>query len=255
MRRPPLTIVVPLVVIFGTAAVGNALFPALVNDRPLLLLALNSTTRHLVATSTSVDVVPYVVVALGRRLIEDPFLYLLGRRYGDSAVEWIGRKLGVGRLLRAGQRNFRIWGALLVFFFPGGVVCVMAGASGMPAWLFLVLNIGGTLVTIFLLRSAGEEIAGPITYLLDFVGEYVIPLTLLSVAVTVAEVVRRRRASGDGVTADDRTDGDQVADDGGDHQQMPDLVVAEHTREWVGPVGQQRDGADGEKDSADGDER
>ncbi len=195
-RRPPLLLIVPLVLIFGTAALGNALFPLLVNDRPLLLLALNATTRHLVATSTSVDVVPYVAVALTRRLIEDPFLYLLGRRYGEGAVEWMGRKLGAGRLLRAGQRNFRFWGIVLVFFFPGGVVCVLAGASGMPVWLFLTLNVLGTLVTIALLRSAGEGVAGPLTYVLDFVGDNVVSLTVLSVVITVVALIRRRRKAG-----------------------------------------------------------
>ncbi len=195
-RRTARWLVLPLVVIFGTAAVGNAVFPALVNDHPLLLLALNATTRHLVATSRSVDVVPYVLVALGRRLVEDPFLYLLGRRYGDGAVEWMGRRLGAGRALEAAQRRFTLWGAPLVFFFPGGVVCVLAGASGMPAWLFLVLNVVGTLVTILVLRSAGERIEGPLTYVLDFVGDNVVTLTLLSVTVTLVLVARRRRRSG-----------------------------------------------------------
>lgn len=202
--RPPLFLIVPLVVIFGTAALGNALFPLLVNDHPLWLLALNATTRHLVATSTSVDVVPYVAVALGRRFIEDPLLYLLGRRYGDGAVAWMGRKLGAGRLLRAGQRNFQVWGIVLVFFFPGGVVCVLAGASGMPLWLFLTLNVLGTLVTIALLRSAGEEVAGPLTYVLDFVGDNVLSLTVLSVLVTAVALVRRRRKAG-------ASDGDELA--------------------------------------------
>ncbi|HSH60969.1 MAG TPA: hypothetical protein VK988_15290 [Acidimicrobiales bacterium] len=195
-RLPSLFLITPLVVIFGTAALGNALFPALVNEHPLLLLALNATTRHLVATSTSVDVLPYVSVALGRRLVEDPFLYLLGRRYGDGAVEWMSRKLGAGRLLRAAQRNFRLWGSVLVFFFPGGVVCVLAGASGMPIWLFLMLNVGGTLVTIFLLRSAGEEVSGPLTWVLELMAENVVPLTILSVVLTVVVLVRRHRGAG-----------------------------------------------------------
>lgn len=195
-RRSSLWLLVPVVVIFGTAAAGNALFPALVTSHPLVLLALNATTRHLVATANSVDVVPYVTVALARRLVEDPFLYLLGRRYGDGAVEWLGRRLGAGRLLDAVRRRFRVGGLFLVFFFPGGVVCVLAGASGMPLWLFLALNVAGTLVTIFLLRSAGEELEGPLTRALDVVGDNVVTLTILSVLVTAAVVARRRRRAG-----------------------------------------------------------
>ena len=195
-HRSSLWLVAPLVVIFGTAALGNALFPTLVNDHPLLLLALNATTRHLVATSTSVDVVPYVAVALVRRLAEDPLLYLLGRRHGDAAVEWMGRRLGGARLLEAARRRFRFWGTPLVFFFPGGVVCVLAGAAGMPAPLFLLLNVAGTLVTILLLRSAGEQVEGPLTSALDFVGDNVVTLTVASVLLTAAAAVRRLRRAG-----------------------------------------------------------
>ncbi|MGH9179193.1 MAG: DedA family protein [Acidimicrobiales bacterium] len=195
-RPSSLWLVVPLIVIFGTAAAGNALFPALVNGHPLVLLGLNATTRHLVATSTSVDVVPYVAVALARRLAEDPLLYLLGRWHGDAAVDWMSRRLGGGRLLRTARRRFRLWGAPLVFFFPGGVVCVLAGAAGMPAWLFLVLNVAGTLVTILLLRSAGEQVAGPLTSALDFVGDNVLTLTVASVLLTVLLAVRRHRQEG-----------------------------------------------------------
>lgn len=194
--RSPILLIVPLVVILGTAAVGNALFPALVNEHPLLLLALNSTTRHLVATSTSVDVVPYVLVALGRRLIEDPFLYLLGRRYGDGAVDWMGRRLGGQRMLQAARRNFRVWGAVLVFFFPGGVVCVLAGASAMSPRVFLALNVTGTLVTIALLRSAGDQVSGPLSHVLDVVADNVVSLTILSVVLTAALLAGRRRRAG-----------------------------------------------------------
>jgi hypothetical protein len=71
---------IPLVVVFASAAVGNAVAPALLESHPLALLALNSTTRHLTLTSTSVGVVPWALVGFGRRLLEDPFLFLMGRR-------------------------------------------------------------------------------------------------------------------------------------------------------------------------------
>ena len=66
----------------------------------------------------------------------------------------------------------------------------------MPLWLFLTLNILGTLVTIALLRSAGEEVAGPLTYVLEFVGDNVVSLTVLSVVITVVALIRRRRKAG-----------------------------------------------------------
>lgn len=182
-----------LAVVATSAVVGNALAPTLLVHHPLLLLALNATTRHLVLTSTSVDLVPYVVVALGRRLLEDPFLFLLGRWYGDDAIAWVDGKVGGGAYLRAVQRSFHRIGWLLVALAPGGVVCVLAGASRMRTAVFLVLNVIGTLVTIVLLRRFGDAFAGPLQVLLTFSADNVVALTGLSLALTGVWLVRRRR--------------------------------------------------------------
>ncbi|MDP9420224.1 MAG: VTT domain-containing protein [Actinomycetota bacterium] len=182
-----------LAAIATSAVAGNALAPTLVVNHPLLLLALNTTTRHLVLTSTSVDFVPYLVVGLVRRLLEDPLLFLLGRWYGDDAIGWVDDKVGGGRFLRAVQRNFHWIGWLLVAVAPGGVVCVLAGASRMPTAVFLVLNIAGTIATIVALRRFGDSFAGPIDAAVAFIAENVVVLTAASVGLTVAYVLRRRR--------------------------------------------------------------
>ena len=194
-RRRLLVVGACLAVIATSAVVGNALAPTLLVRHPLLLLALNATTRHLVLTSTSIDLVPYVVVGLGRRLLEDPFLFLLGRWYGDDAIAWVDDKVGGGAYLRAVQRHFHRVGWLLVAVAPGGVVCVLAGISRMRTAVFLTLNVVGTLVTIALLRRFGGTFSGPIQVLLDFSADNVVPLTALSLGLTALWLVRRRRRS------------------------------------------------------------
>ena len=176
-----------------SAIVGNALAPTLLVSHPLLLLALNTTTRHLVLTSTSVDFVPFLVVGLGRRLLEDPLLFLLGRWYGDDAIAWVDRKVGGGRLMRAAQRNFHRVGWFLVAVAPGGVVCVLAGASRMPTAVFVVLNVAGTVATIVLLRRFGDAFARPIDAVVTFVGDNVVVLTAVSVGLSAVYLVRRRK--------------------------------------------------------------
>ncbi|MDP9020090.1 MAG: hypothetical protein M3N25_04690 [Actinomycetota bacterium] len=184
-----------LAVVATAAVIGNALAPTLLVRHPLLLLALNATTRHLVLTSTSVDLVPYVVVGLGRRLLEDPLLFLLGRWYGDDAIAWLDGKVGGGTYLRAVQRSFHRVGWLLVALAPGGVVCVLAGVSRMRTAVFLALNVAGTLVTIALLRRFGDAFAGPIEVLLAFSADNVVALTAVSVLLTVVWLLRRRGRS------------------------------------------------------------
>ncbi|CAN5695777.1 hypothetical protein BH24ACT2_BH24ACT2_01070 [soil metagenome] len=202
-RRGLLAVSIPLGVIAAAAVVGNALAPTLVVNHPLLLLALNTTTRHLVLTSTSVDFVPYLLVGLGRRLLEDPFLFLLGRWYGDDAIAWVDAKVGGGRVLAFVQRNFHWVGWLLVAVVPGGVVCVLAGASRMRTAVFLVLNVGGTVATILALRRFGDVFAGPVDATVTFVGDNVVVLTGLSIFLTGLFVLRRRRRRSPGVAGRD----------------------------------------------------
>jgi membrane protein DedA with SNARE-associated domain len=197
-RARLLVLAVPLVLVFATAALGNAVAPSLLPRHPLLLLALNATTRHLVLTSTTVAVVPWVVVGLLRRLLEDPFLYLMGRWYGDDAVAWVDRHLGGGRLLRLVQRRFATFGWPLVALFPGGAVCVLAGASGMGVVPFLALNVLGTLATLLLLRRFGEALADPVDAVVDFSGEHALVLTLATTALTVVWLARHRRRARSG---------------------------------------------------------
>ena len=203
-RRRSLLVGVPLAVIAASAVIGNALAPALVVSHPLVLLALNTTTRHLVLTSTTVDFIPYLVVGLGRRLLEDPFLFLLGRWYGDDAIGWVDAKIGGGRSLRWVQRNFHRVGWLLVAIAPGGVVCVLAGASQMSPAVFLVLNLAGTVATIVVLRRFGDVFAGPVDATVAFVAANVVVLTAVSVAVTAAYVILRRRRQAPPPLPDDR---------------------------------------------------
>jgi uncharacterized membrane protein YdjX (TVP38/TMEM64 family) len=117
----------------------------------------------------------------------------LGRWYGDDAIGWVDEKVGGGRFLRAVQRNFHWVGWLLVAVAPGGVVCVLAGASRMPTIVFLVLNITGTIATIVLLRRFGDEFAGPIDAVVRFVGDNVVALTAASVALSGIYLLQRRR--------------------------------------------------------------
>lgn len=187
-----------LALVATSAVVGNAIAPALLVSHPLLLLTLNSTTRHLVLTSTTVDVVPYVVVGLGRRMLEDPFLFLLGRWYGDDAIKWVDHKLGGGRLLRASQRNFHRVGWLLVALAAGGVVCVLAGASRMRTSTFVVIDIAGTLATIVALRHFGDAFAGPVDAIVAFSADNVGVLTALTLLATAAYLIGRRRSHGHG---------------------------------------------------------
>ena len=181
--------------IVGTA--GNALFPALLENHPLLLIALDARNRQLVLTSNKVDLWPFVAVGVSRRLLSDPLYYLLGRFYGDDAVRWIERQMGDGGgLVRGVERAFRRVAPLMVFLFPGQLVCVLAGATGMSPVLFLALNVLGTLAVVFLLRRFGDAFSGPVESVTGFVGDNWRWLTAVSVLFTALWLWQQRRTGG-----------------------------------------------------------
>ena len=91
--------VVLLLLVNVASKFGDALAPSLVDTSPLLLIALNANDLHLALTAaghqvTPVGFVPYFVVGVARRLLEDPLYYYLGWMYGTKAVDWLEVRTG-----------------------------------------------------------------------------------------------------------------------------------------------------------------
>ena len=86
--------VVLLLLVNVASKFGDALAPSLVDTSPLLLIALNANDLHLALTAAGhqanpVGWVPYFIVGVARRLLEDPLYYYLGWMYGTKAVDWL----------------------------------------------------------------------------------------------------------------------------------------------------------------------
>jgi membrane protein DedA with SNARE-associated domain len=205
-RRRLALLLAPVLAITVAATVANALAPTLLADHPLLLLGLNPLFRYMVATAVLVDPVPFFMVALVGKLATDPIFYFLGRRYGDAAVRWIEQKMGAGEYVRTVERWFVRARYPVVFLAPNRLVCTLAGATRMRLRSFIVLNLTGTLTTIFVARSLSGALAGPIGAFVRFTDRYQWWLTALTVtAVLVSVTLQRRRGDEAPVleTADD----------------------------------------------------
>ena len=179
--------------------VGTALSPTLVVESPLLLIALNPNWRHVVLAVPVTDAVPFFAVTIARMFFTDPIFYLLGRWYGNDAVIWVEeRSGGIGRVLRWTERKFKKAGRVILYFLPGGFICLLAGASGMSRTTFLLIDIAGTVTGAAIMRFAGDVFEGPIDVVREFVSDHMSELTLCTivlVAVGVAirlRIVRRR---------------------------------------------------------------
>src|SRR5205823_9672696 len=84
---------------------------------------------------------------------------------------------------------FRRFSALMVFLFPGALVCVLAGASRMRVRTFFVLNLAGTVAVVLLLRAFAHTVQGPIEAVQRFNDRNVKWLTAVLVVSVVAWVL------------------------------------------------------------------
>lgn len=194
-RRSLYQLLTPLVVFTALAYVGDAFAPTLVNSHPVWLILLNTRKRYLALTVTKLDPVTFFVVGVGRQILIDPLYFVIGRRYGDAGVRWLERKLGDGA---AGVTMFEGWfkkaAYPMVAIAPNAIISVLAGASKMKTSVFLALNLGGTIVTMVLLRIVGHELSGPLDVVLRFLRRYQWQLTIVSVVLVIVQVVMARRS-------------------------------------------------------------
>ena len=164
-RKTLTLIVAPIIVIFVVGTIGNMIHPTLLVNAPLLLVAMEPRFRYMLLVAPRVDLLPFMVVVLVRRLFADPFLFALGRLYGDSGVRWMERQLQdtIG-WVRKVERAFGKAAWIFVLLWPGLVVCTLAGATGMRFATFIILNVVGTVVTTYLAYAASDLVSTPVNW-------------------------------------------------------------------------------------------
>jgi membrane protein DedA with SNARE-associated domain len=188
-------IVAPIIVLITIGTIGNAIHPALLKRHPMWLVAMEPRTRYLLLVANKgVAFVPFVVVAVIRKLASDPLFFLLGYLYGDNAVAWVERRFDNNSgIVRRIEKLFRRAAPVMVFLFPGPLVCVLAGATGMRIRTFAFFNVVGTFVAVAFYYRLAESIKGPLDAINDFYSRYFKWLLVLSVALTLFWLWDQRR--------------------------------------------------------------
>jgi membrane protein DedA with SNARE-associated domain len=176
-------------------AVGIAFAPSLLKHSPLLLIALSPLGRHLVLAATVTPQVPFVLVGTARRMLVAAIAYALGRAYGGNGIAWVkARYPKLEGALVLLERLFARAGLLLVLFSPNPMVCALAGATGVRAWVALPLAAAGHTGWMLFNYKLGEVFAVWLAPITAFISAYTLPLTLASIAlVLVYQGLRRRR--------------------------------------------------------------
>jgi membrane protein DedA with SNARE-associated domain len=188
---------IPLAVLTIMAWIGDIFAPSLLGDAPLLLIVLNPRLRNLVLVAPTVGAAPFIIIAVARLVIGDPFFFWFGRRYGDVAIRWMESRLGSGAAIVLWlERAFRRAAYPMVAALPNNWICLLAGATPMRWWVFLTLNVGGTFVRVILVWLLGEAFADPILAVNEWIGEHRWQLTLVTFSLVAFAIWRQSRKRG-----------------------------------------------------------
>ena len=201
-RRPcsgrtalPLLLPIGISIVAGTTA--NWFAPLLVTRHPLLLIGLNPRLRYLLLASPRLPLLPFFAVPFVRLVGIDLLSYLLGRRCGELVLAWIERRMGRARnLVGALQRWFTRAAPAMTFAFPSGIVCLLAGSSGMQAVAFGGLAMGGILLRLVAVRIVATVFRAQLAAVLRFIARnqaWLLAVTVAAGALQVFVVVRRSR--------------------------------------------------------------
>jgi membrane protein DedA with SNARE-associated domain len=195
------------------AWIGDLMFSTWHDKRPLLFIALNARNRNLVAASDYLDPWSFYSVGLVRLLASDPLFFLFGRWYGDAAVRWMERKAPTyGQLLRSAEGWFGKAAYPMVAIAPNNFICLFAGSYGMSPVAFLILNVIGTIVRLWALRSLSEVFSEPLSSALGFVQDHRLAFFVASLVLLSLSIWSERRAGGTDIEALDQIEREAETD-------------------------------------------
>ncbi len=177
---------VPMAAFTIALYVGNALAPTLVKDAPVLLLVLSPKLRWLFLASPNVDTHWYFAVPLVRATAVLATYYLVGRWFGDRALRWAESRSGRGlKPVLWIERKFHRARVPVTFLFPGNVTAMLAGSDAMPVPLFFGTALLSVTLRIWLVRALADVFRRPLLGVLDWISDYQLVLTVISIAVVV----------------------------------------------------------------------
>lgn len=160
--------------LFAAGTIGSNIGPALVDERPALVLALASRNRNLFGSVPFIDPVTYWLIGFSRILLAAVVLFYLGRWYGERAIGWTERQVGdLPPIYRWFEKGVSKAGWLLFIAMPGSnLVCLMAGHQRVPARRFIPLIMVGIALKLAALWAGGQAFEDQIRSFLNWIEDY-----------------------------------------------------------------------------------
>ncbi len=187
---------VALVVCTNLAA---AFWASLLDDRPAALLALSSRNRYLVLTVPS-DIGPFVwtLIATLRVGIAAVVCHFVGRAYGDRALRWFWRFLGMPeqQVRKFEEQVAKAEWFVVPFFVGSNIVWALTGAARTSWRRLLPMFAVGMGLRLTLLWWLAHQFEPEVKSVIDFTNRYQLWIIGISIALVVLANVRNFRKGG-----------------------------------------------------------
>lgn len=183
--------------LFVVGTIGSNIGPALVDERPRLVLLLSSRNRNLFASVPYIDPVSYSAIGFFRVLAAGIALFLVGRWYGHRALGWVEANVGdLPAIYRCTERAVDRAGWLALLAMPGSnLVCLLVGHRGMPVRRFLPLIAAGIVVKLAVLWAGGRAFEGQIRAFLAAIERYQWWVVVALFGISLLQSTRKGRPS------------------------------------------------------------
>ncbi len=180
--------------------IANVVFASWVKTRPELLITLSSRNRYLIrVVGAGISPLSYAVIATVRLTLAAAVCHFLGRAYGDQALRWFTRFLGMTpESIDRFEQQYRTAEWVLIPIFVGSNIVFVLSGTVKTRWRrilpLLLLGIAGRLVVLWWLpNSSSHEVKSVI----DVLQRCQLPIIIGSIVVVIiSNVANIRRGRG-----------------------------------------------------------
>lgn len=177
--------------------IANASWAAIASDHPARLLLLSSRNRFLIAASPNLDFVTWALLGTIRITAAAIVCHLIGREYGDQALRWFWRYLGMPQEQVSKFENAFAKAEWFVvpFFVGSNIVWVLSGAAR-TTWRrlapMMAVGLVARLGVLWWLSKAFEE---EVVSALKWIDRYQWWFIIGSIAIVVLANLRNLRSA------------------------------------------------------------
>ena len=177
--------------------IANVVFAHWVDPHPERLIMLSSRNRYLIgAVGSGISPLAYAVIATARLTLAAAVCHFIGRAYGDQALRWFTRFLGMSQeAVDRFEQQYRTAEWVLIPIFVGSNIVFVLSGMVQTRWRRIVpLLLVGIAARLALLWWLAKEFESQVKSVIDFLQRYQIPIIIGSLAlVIVTNVVNIRR--------------------------------------------------------------